>query len=74
MQSCQMMKTTMTTSLLHTLTPPKTIVWKLKEWTEWEMKLKKGKFKEWTMKLKEWIQTMKECTTMSYLLRENGIS
>ena len=45
MQSCQMMKITMTTALLHTLTPPQTIVCKLKEWTEWEMKLKKGKLK-----------------------------
>ena len=28
------------TELLQTLTPPKTIFWKLKEWTVWAMKLK----------------------------------
>ena len=27
---------------------------KLKEWTEWAMKLKKGILKEWTLKLKYW--------------------
>ena len=37
----------------------------MKEWKEWEMKLKKGKLNEWTMKLKEWTQTMKEWTTKS---------
>ena len=49
--------------------PPKTIFWRLKEWTEWEMKLKKGNLKYWTLKLKERTQTMKECKTKSYLLK-----
>ena len=53
--------------------PPQTILWKLKEGTEWEMKLKKGKLKEWTLKLKEWTQKMKEWTTNSYPLKEKGI-
>ena len=38
------------------------------------MKLNKGILKEWTMKLKEWNQTMKYCKTKSYLLIEKGIS
>ena len=67
MQSCQIIKTTMKTSLLQTLTPPKTIFWKLKECTEWEIKLKKGKLKEWTQTIKEW-------TKKSYLLKEKGVS
>ena len=61
--------------------PPQTILWKLKEWTEWEMKLKKGRLKEWNLKmkdwnlkLKEWTQTMKAWTTKSYLLIEKVIS
>ena len=74
MQSCQIIKTTMKTSLLQTLTPPQTIFWKLKEWEEWEMKVKIGKLKEWTLKLKEWTHTMKEWTKKSYLLKEKGIS
>ena len=33
--------------------PPKqTNFWKLKKWTEWAMKLKKGKLKDWTLKMK----------------------
>ena len=60
MQSCQMMKTTMKAALFQTLTPPKTIFCKLKEWTEWAMKLKKDKLKEWTLKLKDWTQATKE--------------
>ena len=39
--------------------PPQNIFWKLKEWTEWTMKLKKGKLEEWTLKLKDWTQKMK---------------
>ena len=64
----------MTRELLQTLTPPKNKFHKMKEWTEWAMKLKKVKFKECTLKLKEWTQTMKECTTKSYLRSEKGIS
>ena len=45
------MKTTMTKALLQTLTPPQTILWKLKEWIEWEMKLRKWKLKSCTLKL-----------------------
>ena len=67
------MKTTMMTTLLQILTP-QTILWKFKEWTEWAMKLKKEKLKEWTLKLKEWTRTMNEWTTKSYLLKEKGIS
>ena len=52
-------------SLASDIDPKK--IWKLKEWTEWEMKMKKVKLKEWNLKLKEW-------TTDSYLLREKGIS
>ena len=63
-----MIKTTMKTALLQTLTPQK-ILWKPKKWTEWAMKLKKGKLKELTLKLKEWTQTIKEWKTNSYLLR-----
>ena len=43
-------------SLASDINDPKTIFRKLKEWTEWEMKLKKGNLKEWTLKLKEWTQ------------------
>ena len=51
----------MITALLQTGTPPpQTKFWKLKEWTECTMKLKKGKLKEWTQKPKEWTQTMTE--------------
>ena len=65
-----MIKTTTTSELLQTLTPHSlTILFKLKEWIEWAMKLKKVKFKEWNLKLKEWNQTMKEWTTNSYPLR-----
>ena len=32
-------------SLASDIDPPKKIFWKLKEWTEWAMKLKKGKLK-----------------------------
>ena len=39
---------------------PQKQIWKMKEWTEWEMKLNKGKLKEWTLKLKEWTHTIKE--------------
>ena len=46
----------------------------LKERREWEIKLKKGNWKEWNLKLKEWTQTIKEWTTKSYLLKEKGIS
>ena len=53
--------------------PPQTILWKLKECTEWEIKLKKGKLKEGTMKLKEWTQKIKEWKKKSYLLKEKGI-
>ena len=76
MQSCQIMKTTMTTALLHTLnpSPPKTIICKLKVRIEWAMKMKKGKLKEWTLKLKEWTQIMNEWTKKSYILREKGIA
>ena len=63
----------MKTALLQTLTPPQTIFWKLKEWTEWEMKLKKGKLKEWNTKPKEWTQTTKEWKKKYYLLKEKGI-
>ena len=60
----------MTTTFLQTLTPPtQTIFCKLNEWIEWVMKLNKGKLKEWTLKLKVWNQTMKECKIKSYLLR-----
>ena len=45
-------KKTMTTALIQTLTPHQTIFWKLKEGIEWAMKLKKGKLKEWNLKLK----------------------
>ena len=45
-------------SLASDINDPKTIFRKLKEWTEWEMKLKKGKLKEWTLKLKEWTHKM----------------
>ena len=48
---------------------PQNIFCKLKEWTEWEMKLKKVKFKDWNLKLKGLTQTMKEWTTKSYILR-----
>ena len=65
---------TMTTALIQILIPPKKMFWKLKEWTEWEIKLKKGKLKEWTLNLKEWTHTMKEWTKKSYLLREKGIT
>ena len=64
----------MTIALLQILTPPQTILCKLKEWTEWSMKLKKVKMKEWTLKLKEWTQTIKDWETKSYLLRENGVA
>ena len=60
-------------SLASDIDPPQTIFWKLKEWKEWEMKLKKGKLKEWNLKLKEWTHTMKQFTTNSYLLKEKGI-
>ena len=46
-------------SLASDIDPPQTIFWNLKEWIEWEIKLKTGKLKEWTLKLKEWTQTMK---------------
>ena len=38
------------------------------------MKLEKDKMKEWNLKLEDCTQKMKECTTKSYLLKENGIS
>ena len=56
-------------SLSSDIDPPQTIFWKLKDWTEWAMKPKKGKLKEWTLKLNNWNQTMKEWTTKSYLLK-----
>ena len=46
-------------SLDSDIDPPQTIFWKLKEWTEWAMKLKEGRLEEWTLKLKEWTQAMK---------------
>ena len=49
--------------------PPQTIFWNLKEWTEWEMKLNRGKLKEWTLKLKEWNQKMKYWKRKFYLLK-----
>ena len=61
----------MTTAFINELTLPQTILWNLKEWTEWAMKLKKGQLKEWTLKLKEWTQTMKEWTTKSELLKKS---
>ena len=42
------METTLTTALLQKLTPL-TIFWKLEEWKEWSMKVKKVKLKEWTL-------------------------
>ena len=59
MQSCQRMKIKITAALLQMLTPPKQIFCKLKEGAEWAMKLNKGKFEEFNLKLKEWTQTMK---------------
>ena len=53
---------------------PQTIFCKLKEWTEWAMKMKKGILKEFNLKLKEWNKTIQEWTTKSYLLREKGIA
>ena len=61
-------------SLASDIDTTQTIFWKLKEWTEWAMKMKKGKSKEWTLKLKEWTQTMNKWRTKSYLLREKGIA
>ena len=52
MQSFQMMKTTVTTVLLQKFTPPSKIIFcRMKEWTEWAMKLKKGYLKECTLKM-----------------------
>ena len=59
-------------SLASNIDPPQTKMWNLKKWTEWSMKMKKGKLKEQTMKIKEWTQTTKEWTTKSYLLSKNG--
>ena len=42
---------------------PQTIFWKLKECTEWAMKLNKGKFKECTLKMQEWTQTINDWTS-----------
>ena len=39
-------------SIASDIEPPQTIVWKLNEWTEWEMKPKKGKLKKWNHTMK----------------------
>ena len=61
-------------SLASDIETPQTILWKLEEWREWEMKLKKWKLKEWTLKLKDWTQTTKEWTKNYYIRIENGIA
>ena len=38
------------------------------------MKLKKGKLKEWNLKLNEWAQTIKEWKNKSYLLSKKVVS
>ena len=55
------------TALLHTLTPPPTRFWELKECTQWTMKLKKVRLKECNLKLKECNQKMMDCTTKNCL-------
>ena len=74
MHSRQMTKTKMTTALIQTLTPSQMKFCKLKEWAEWTMKLSKGKLKGWSLKLREWNNTMKKWITKSYLLSKQGIS
>ena len=49
----------MTTALLRMFTPQKTKFCNLKEWTEWTMKQRKVKLKEWNQKLKEWTHKIK---------------
>ena len=58
------------TALLHILTPPKQIM----EIEGVEMKLKEGKLREGTMKLKDWTQKIKECTMKSQLPIEKDIN
>ena len=61
-------------SLASLIDPFQTIFQKLKEWTEWAMKMKKRKLKELILKLEEWNQKMKEWTTYPYPLIKKGIS
>ena len=51
--------------------PPKTKLWKSKEW---KMKPKEGKLNERAQKIKELTQKLKDWTTKTYLLKEKDIT